>query len=153
MRFVYEHVRRLAACAPLALTGCAAQAHDAPQVLARGGDDVDARVGIVDPADGYLVDRQAVALRPVEELRVEEPLVVLDLLQERLDDLAPAGLEAALGIGEARSEQRVQQRVVATRDQSVLALSAIVIANGIASSRSTCSRSLRTLVASTCCSL
>ncbi len=63
----------------------AAEADDPAQVVERGADDVDARVGVVDPVDRHLVDAQAGALGEDEELGVEEPGLVLDLGQERLD--------------------------------------------------------------------
>ena len=56
----------------------AAQPGDPAQVLERGADDVDARVGVVDPVDRHLVDAQAGALGEDQELGVEEPGLVLD---------------------------------------------------------------------------
>jgi len=44
------------------------------------------------------VDLQAALLRAIEQLGVEEPVLVPHLPQQRLDRIAAAGLEAALGI-------------------------------------------------------
>ena len=45
-------------------------------------DDVDARVGVVDPVDRHLVDAQAAALGEHEQLGVEEPAVVADVVEQ-----------------------------------------------------------------------
>ena len=58
------------------------------QVARSGGDDVNARVGVVDPVDRDLPDAQAQPLRRHEQLGVEEPLVVLDEGQQLLRRVA-----------------------------------------------------------------
>lgn len=47
---------------------------------------------------GDLVYGEPVGLREKQELGVKEPVLVLDVLEQRLHHLAPAGLEPALGI-------------------------------------------------------
>ena len=79
----------------------------------RGGDDVDAGVGIVDPVDRDLVDPQALPLGKHEELGVEEPRLVAHEGQQRARAVGADGLEAALRIREARPQRRAEQDVVA----------------------------------------
>ena len=43
---------------------------------------VDARVGVVDPVDRHLVDAQPAALGEHEQLGVEEPAVVADVVEQ-----------------------------------------------------------------------
>ena len=78
----------------------------------RGRDDVDARVRIVDPVDGHLVDPQPAPLGEHEQLGVEEPAVVAHVVQQLASGVAAHGLEAALRVGEARAQHGVQQAVV-----------------------------------------
>ena len=73
--------------------------------------DVDAGVEILDPVDGNLVDSKAVALGEQQQLRVEEPAVVDDEWQQSLHDVTTARLEPTLGVGEARAEAEVDQRL------------------------------------------
>ena len=75
------------------------------------------RVGVVDPVDRHLVDAQAAALGEHQQLGVEEPAVVAHLSSRPSSDVAANGLEAALGVGEARPQRRVQQAVVGARDE------------------------------------
>ena len=96
------------------------QARDAAQVLDRGAHDVDARVGVVDPVDRDLVDAQAAALGEHEQLGVEEPAVVADVVEQAPGRRRRHGLEAALRIGEARAQHGVQQAVVGARDELAL---------------------------------
>ena len=96
------------------------QPGDAGEVVAHGRADVDARVRVVDPVDGHLHDPQTVALRPHEELGVEEPGVVGDLGQERPGRVGADRLEPALRVAEARPEHDAQQRVVGARDELAL---------------------------------
>ena len=88
----------------------------APQVADGGGEHVDAGVRIVHPVDGDLVDAQAVSLGDHEELGVEEPALVLDERQQDGHEVAPDGLEPALGVAEASPHERSQQAVVDPRD-------------------------------------
>ena len=81
---------------------------------ARSCDDVDARVGVVDPVDRHLVDAQAVALGQHEQLGVEEPALVLDSRQQLARDVGADRLEAALRVGEAGAQRRAQEQVVAS---------------------------------------
>ena len=53
-------------------------------------DDVDPRVGVVDPVDRHLVDAQAGALGEHQQLGVEEPAGVLDQRQQRAGRRRPA---------------------------------------------------------------
>ncbi len=96
------------------------EAGDALEVLDRRADDVDARVGVVDPVDRHLVDAQAAPLGEDEQLGVEEPGVVADVGEEAVERVAADGLEAALRVGEAGAQRRVQQAVVAARDDLAL---------------------------------
>ncbi len=99
---------------------CERQARDAAQVLDRGAHDVHARVGVVDPVDRDLVDAQATALGEDEQLGVEEPPVVADVVEQAPGRRRGHGLEAALRIGEARAQDGVQQGVVGARDELAL---------------------------------
>ena len=90
------------------------------QVLERGADDVDARVGVVDPVDRHLVDPQPAPLGEDEQLGVEEPGVVAHVGEQAVERVAADGLEAALRVGEAGAQRRVQEAVVAARDDLAL---------------------------------
>ena len=79
-----------------------------------------ARVGVVDPVDRHLVDPQPAALGEHEQLGVEEPAVVADLGEQVVEHVAADGLEAALGVGEARPQHGVQDAVVGARDELAL---------------------------------
>ena len=92
----------------------------AAQVVQRRTDDVDPAVGIVDPVHRHLMDAQAVAFGEQQQFGVEEPRLVLDGGQQRAYDVGAAGLEAALGVGEARGERGPQQQVVRAGDQLAL---------------------------------
>jgi hypothetical protein len=70
--------------------------------------------------DRDLVDRQLAPLGQEQQLCVEEPRVVLDVGEQPLDELAPAGLEPALGVGEPDPEGGCQQQVVGARDDLAL---------------------------------
>ena len=63
------------------------------------------------------MDAQAPALGADEQFGVEEPLVVADLAQQLAREIGAHGLEAALRIAEARPQDRVQDRVVAAREE------------------------------------
>jgi hypothetical protein len=89
----------------------------AAQVVQGRPDQVDAAVGVLDPVHRDLVDAQALVLGGQQQLGVEEPGLVLDGRQQGLHDLGAAGLEAALGVGEAGPHGGAQQQVVAARDQ------------------------------------
>ena len=81
------------------------QPRDAAQVVDRGAHDAHARVRVVDPVDGHLVDPQPAPLREHEQLRVEEPAVVADVVEQAVERVAADGLEAALRVRErARSD-------------------------------------------------
>ena len=58
------------------------QPRDAAQVVERGADDRHARVGVVDPVDRHLVDPQPAPLGEHEQLGVEEPAVVADVVEQ-----------------------------------------------------------------------
>ena len=90
---------------------------DALEVVDRGADDGDARVRVVDPVDRHLVDPQPAPLGEHEQLRVEEPALVADVGEQRVEDLAADRLEAALRVGEAGPQRGVEDPVVAARDQ------------------------------------
>ncbi len=68
------------------------QPPDATQVIDGRRDDVDPRVGVVDPVDGNFSDAQTQALRGDEHLGVEEPLFVLDERQQLLRRLESQSL-------------------------------------------------------------
>jgi hypothetical protein len=86
------------------------QPRDAPQVLQRRPHDLHPRVGIVDPVDRDLVDAQPAPLGEHQHLGVEEPAVVAHGVEQpgpqRVDT---SGLEAALGVAEARPQHRVEE--------------------------------------------
>ena len=86
------------------------------QVVEGGGDDVDARVGVVDPVHRDLVDAHAGSLGQEQELGVEEPPRVLDQRQQGPGPVGPDRLEPALGVGEAGGQGGAEQEVVAARD-------------------------------------
>src|SRR3954454_19771172 len=90
------------------------------QVVDRGADDVDARIRVVDPVDWNLVDAQAAALGQDEQLGVEEPAVVADVVEQAGQRGGAHGLEAALGVGESRVQRGVEDAVVGARDQLAL---------------------------------
>ena len=87
---------------------------------ARGRDEVDPGVGIVDPVHGDLADAQSEPLRGHEQLGVEEPLVVLDERQQLLSRVPSQRLETALGVAEAAAQRELEQQVVGPRDQLAL---------------------------------
>ena len=58
---------------------------DALEVVDRGADDVDARVRVVDPVDRHLVDPQPAPLGEHEQLGVEEPALVADVGEQRVE--------------------------------------------------------------------
>ena len=93
--------------------GAQKQPTDPPEVRKRGPHDVNARVAILDPVDGYLVNPQAAPLRKHEQLRVEEPAFVFDKGQEPVGDVRADRLEAALCIGKSCTEDGAQQLVIA----------------------------------------
>jgi hypothetical protein len=93
---------------------------DPTQVGDRGANDVDPRVGVVDPVDRHLVDAQAGALGEHQQLGVEEPGLVLDAGEERLDRRRPPRLEAALRVGEAAAQPELEEVVVGAGDQLAL---------------------------------
>ena len=97
-----------------------AHAQDAPQVADRRRDDVDARVRVVDPVDGHLMDPHPLTLGADEQLGVEEPALVGHLRQQPARGVGPDRLEAALGVGEAGAQRDAQQPVVGPRDQLAL---------------------------------
>ena len=82
-----------------------------------GGDDVDPRVGVVDPVDGHLVDAQPGPLGQHQQLGVEEPAGVLHQREQGPRPVGPDGLEPALGVGEAGAEGGAQDQVVGAGDQ------------------------------------
>ena len=96
------------------------QPRDAPEVGDRRADDVHARVGVVDPVDRHLVDPQPAPLREHQQLGVEEPALVLDVVEQVLERVAADGLEAALGVAEAGAQDGVEDAVVAARDELAL---------------------------------
>ena len=89
----------------------------AAQVGQGGGDDVDARVEVVDPVHRDLVDAQPGAFGQHEQLGVEEPAGIGGEREQRPRLVAPDRLEAALRVGKARPHQGPQQQVVAARDE------------------------------------
>ena len=93
-----------------------AEPHDAAQVTQGRGDDVDPRVGVVDPVHRDLMDAQPGPLREHEQFRVEEPRRIGGERQQRPGRVGAQRLEPALRVGEARAEGRVQQQVVAAGD-------------------------------------
>jgi hypothetical protein len=93
---------------------------DTLQVGGRRCDDVHPAVGIVDPVDGDLVDAQAAALGEDQQLGVEEPAGVGDVGQQLVCDVSADRLESALGIREPGLQSRLQDQVVAARDDLAL---------------------------------
>ena len=93
---------------------------DAAQVVPRGPHDVHARVGVVDPVHGDLVDAQAAPLGEHEQLGVEEPAVVVHVVDEAAQRAGAHRLEAALRIAEAGAQGRVEDGVVRTGDELTL---------------------------------
>ncbi len=89
---------------------------DAFEVGQRGGRDVNAAVGIVDPVDRDLIDAQPGPFGEDEQLRVEEPAGVLDQRQQPRGDVGADGFEPALGVGETGGERAAQDEVVAAGD-------------------------------------
>ena len=77
-----------------------------------GADDLDARVGVVDPVDRHLADAQPQSLGDHEQLGVEEPLVVFDQREQLQRGLAAQSLEPALGVAEAAPQGQPEQEVV-----------------------------------------
>jgi len=92
------------------------QPRDTAQVSERGGEDVDARVAVVDPVHGDFVDAQPCSFGQNEQFCVEKPPGVLRQRQEQPGPVRADGLEATLRVGEARAERGVQQHVVAAGD-------------------------------------
>ena len=90
------------------------------QVVDGSAPDVDPAVGVVDPVDRHLVDAQPVVLGEQQQLRVEEPVVVLDERQQRAGDIGTQGLEPALRVVHAGLEGAPQDRVVRTGDELAL---------------------------------
>ena len=84
----------------------------------RRRDDVDARVGVVDPVDRHLVDAHPAALRRDQQLGVEEPRLVVHRVEQLGQHIGADGLEAALRVGEPRAQRDVQDAVVRARDSS-----------------------------------
>jgi len=93
---------------------------DPAQVAQRGVDDVDPRVGVVDPVHWHLVDAQPGPFGQHQQLGVEEPALVLDQRQQLPGLVGPDRLKPALGVGEAGPEGGPQQQVVAARDDLAL---------------------------------
>lgn len=93
---------------------------DAEQVLARGVDDVDAAVRVIDPVHRNLVDAQTGPLGEHQQFGVEEPLPVVHQRQQTARHVGAHRLEAALGVGEVRAQRCPQQQVVAARDDLAL---------------------------------
>jgi hypothetical protein len=95
-------------------------AGDAAQVGQGRRDDVDARVRVVDPVDGNLVDAQPGALGEHEQFGVEEPAGVGHEREQLAGGVGPDGLEAALRVREPREQRAAQHQVVAARDDLAL---------------------------------
>ena len=93
---------------------------DLPPRETGGGDDVDSAVRIVDPVDGHLVDAQPAALGQHQQFGVEEPAGIADVGQQALGDVGADGLESALGVGELGLQRRLEDQVVAARDELAL---------------------------------
>ena len=89
----------------------------AAQVGQRGGDDVDARVEVVDPVHRDLVNAQPGPFGQHQQLGVEEPAGVPGQRQQNPRRIAPDRLETALRVREARPHQRAQQEIVTARDE------------------------------------
>ena len=94
----------------------APESRDAAQIGKRGSHDIHAAVRIVDPVDRHLGDPQSAALGQHEQLGVEEPVVVVDVRQQRAGAYGAHGLEAALRVGESSTQRCAQQDVVAAGD-------------------------------------
>ena len=69
------------------------QPRDAAQVVDRGAHDRDARVRVVDPVDRHLVDPQPAPLGEHEQLGVEEPAVVADVVEQPRQRVARTALK------------------------------------------------------------
>src|SRR6266581_5091184 len=95
------------------LDGAAHEAGSEPghaaQVGQGGGDDVDARVEVVDPVHRDLVDPQTGAFGQHEQFGVEKPAGVPGEREQCPRLVAPDRLEAALRVGKACSHQGPQQ--------------------------------------------
>lgn len=105
-------------CQP-ATASCQLQAEtpQTSQVGERRGGNVDARIGVVHPVDGNLVDAEPIVLGDHEQFRVEEPTGVLDERHEPGDELSAQGLEAALSVGEAAAHRQADEAVVGAGDE------------------------------------
>ena len=66
------------------------------------------------------MDAQPGAFRDHQQLGVEEPAGVVDQRQQLARDVGAHGLEAALRIGEPRTEHAAQDQVVTARDEFAL---------------------------------
>src|SRR5438105_3796162 len=102
--------------------GDAAQAHpkDSADIVYRGLRDIDTRIRIVRPIDRDLADPHPRTLREDEELRVEEPCLVLHGWNEPARRDGGDGLESALRVAELCAEAEMEEEVVGTRDQLAL---------------------------------
>ena len=94
-----------------------AQPGHAAQVREGRLDDVHAGVRVVGPVHRDLVDAQAAPLGQDQQLGVEEPGVVQRVREQLPGHVRPDRLEAALGVAEVGAQQRLQQEVVAARDE------------------------------------
>src|SRR5207253_4208277 len=90
----------------------AAQAPEPGQVARDRRHELDARVEVLDPVDGHLVDPHAVPLGEEQQLGVEEPAVVGDEWQEVPGGVGPERLEPALRVREAGAEAGPDEQVV-----------------------------------------
>jgi hypothetical protein len=106
--------------APDPRSSAGAQSDDAFDVLPRRVDHVDGGIGVVRPVRAELMDAEAGPLCAGEQLRVEEPLGVLDLRQQFLRRPRRQCLEPALGIAESDAEADLEQTVVAAGDDLAL---------------------------------
>ena len=99
---------------------CAADPPAALQVADRRAHDVDPRVRVVDPVDRNLVDPQTDPFGDHQQLGVEEPAGVGDQREQLTGDVSAHRLEAALGVGESRTEHAAQQQVITARNEFAL---------------------------------
>ena len=106
-----EVVPRPAGCGDSSLTGGSIpnEAGDAPQVVPGHAHHVDPRVGVIDPVDRDLMDAEAVSFRQDEELRVEEPVIVVHQWEQELCRFAAGRLEPACRIPELVPQGAPQQ--------------------------------------------
>src|SRR3990170_1240205 len=94
-----------------------AQADQAPHVLRDGLRQLDAGVGVLHPPYGDVLHPVATLFGQDQQLRVKEPLLVLDARHQLLRRLAAKGLEPTLGIGEPSAKEELDEEVVTAGGQ------------------------------------